>query len=103
MADRLVIEWSADTVNWATTGKSAGLMPVVEIADPQSEPFPGFDSLLISHDELQAVVADNRYSQWRTALSSVQGIQHRPLLFRLPVRQQSRGQPRDRPQLLVSQ
>lgn len=74
MADRLVIEWTADTVNWAKTGKTASLMPVVEIADPQTEPFPGFDSLLISYDELQAVVADNRYSQWRTALSSVQGI-----------------------------
>ncbi|WP_426225121.1 GIY-YIG nuclease family protein [Pseudarthrobacter sp. DSP2-3-2b1] len=74
MADRLVIEWTADTVNWAKAGKTASLMPVVEIADPQTERFPGFDSLLISYDELQAVVADDRYSQWRTALSSVQGI-----------------------------
>ncbi|MDR7159103.1 GIY-YIG nuclease family protein [Arthrobacter sp. BE255] len=49
-------------------------MAVVEIADPQTQPFPGFDSLLISYDELQAVIADDRYSQWRTALSSVQGI-----------------------------
>lgn len=74
MADRLVIEWTADTVNWAKTGKIASLMPVVKLADPQTEPFPGFDSLLISYDELLAVVADDRYSQWRTALSSVQGI-----------------------------
>jgi hypothetical protein len=74
LADRLVIEWPADTVNWAKAGKTASLMPVVEIADPQTERFPGFDSLLISYDELQAVVADDRYSQWRTALSSVQGI-----------------------------
>ncbi|MBD1538264.1 GIY-YIG nuclease family protein [Arthrobacter sp. S13_S34] len=74
MADRLVIEWTADTVNWAKTGKTASLMPVVEIADPQTEPFPGFDSLLISYDELQAVVVDDRYRQWQTALRSVQGI-----------------------------
>lgn len=74
MADRLVIEWTADTVNWAKTGKAASRLSVVEIADPQTEPFPGFESLLISYDELQAVVADDRYSQWRTALSSVQGI-----------------------------
>ncbi|MDQ0733139.1 GIY-YIG nuclease family protein [Arthrobacter sp. B1I2] len=74
MADRLVIEWTADTVNWAKAGETASLMPVVEIADPQTEPFPGFDLLLISYGELQAVVADDRYSQWRTALSSVQGI-----------------------------
>lgn len=74
MADRLAIEWTADTVNWAKTGKTASLMPVVEIADPQTEPFPGFDSLLISYDELQAVVVDDRYRQWQTALRSVQGI-----------------------------
>ncbi|WP_248761609.1 GIY-YIG nuclease family protein [Pseudarthrobacter sp. SSS035] len=36
--------------------------------------FPGFDSLLVSFDELQAVITDDRYGQWRTALSSVQGI-----------------------------
>ena len=74
MADRLVIEWTADTVNWAKTGKTASLMPVVEIADPHIEAFPGFDSLLISYGELQAVISDDRYSQWRTALSSVQGV-----------------------------
>lgn len=74
MADRLVIQWTADTVNWAKTGMTASLMPVVEIADPQTEPFPGFDSLLLSYEELQAVAVDDRYVQWRTALSSVQGI-----------------------------
>lgn len=74
LMNRLVIEWTADTVNWAKSGKTASIMSVVEIADPQTEPFPGFDSLLISYDELQAVIADDRYSQWRTALSSVQGI-----------------------------
>lgn len=29
---------------------------------------------LVSFEELQAVIADDRYGQWRTALSSVQGI-----------------------------
>ncbi|RNL51413.1 GIY-YIG nuclease family protein [Arthrobacter oryzae] len=74
LADRLVIEWSNDPVNWAKTGDLATGMAVVEIADPASVPFPGFDSLLVSHDELQAVISDDRYMQWRTALSSVQGI-----------------------------
>lgn len=74
MADRLVIEWTGDTVNWAKAGRTASSLAVVEIADPQTEPFPGFDSLLISYAELQAVVADDRCTQWRTALSSVQGI-----------------------------
>lgn len=74
LADRLVIEWTKDAVNWAKTGDQALGMTVVEISDPSSVPFPGFDSLLVSYDELQAVIADDRYGQWRTALSSVQGI-----------------------------
>jgi hypothetical protein len=74
LQDRLVIEWSGDTVNWAKGGITAAKLPVVEIADPRVVPFPGFDSLLVSYSELQAVVTDSRYSQWRTALSAVQGI-----------------------------
>lgn len=74
LADRLVIEWSKDAVNWAKAGTLAAAFPVVEVADPSSVPFPGFDSLLVSYDELLAVITDDRYVQWRTALSSVQGI-----------------------------
>lgn len=74
LAGRLVIEWSKDPVNWAKTGPLAAAFPVVEVADPASVPFPGFDSLLVSYEELQAVISDDRYVQWRTALSSVQGI-----------------------------
>lgn len=74
LADRLVIEWTKDTVNWAKTGDQATTMTVVEISDPSSVPFPGFDSLLIGFDELQAVINDDRYAQWQTALRSVQGI-----------------------------
>lgn len=73
-AQRLVIEWTADTVNWAKAGKHALAMPVVEISDPKTEPFPGFDSILVSFSELMAIIEDDRYRQWRTALSSVQGI-----------------------------
>lgn len=74
LEDRLVIEWTNDPVNWAKTGDLATSMTVVEIADPASVPFPGFDSLLVSYDELQAVISDDRYVQWQTALRSVQGI-----------------------------
>lgn len=74
LSDRLVIEWSRDTINWAKSGSRAASMPVLEIADPQLVPFPGFDRVLVSHSELQAIVTDSRYSQWRTALSAVQGI-----------------------------
>ena len=74
LQDRLVVEWSKDAVNWAKLGPAAAGFPIVEIADPVEVPFPGFDRLLVSFDELLAVVEDRRYASWRTALSAVQGI-----------------------------
>lgn len=74
LAGRLVVEWSRDAVNWAKSGVQAAAFPVVEIADPQRVPFPGFDQVLLTHAELQAVLTESRYSDWRTALSAVQGI-----------------------------
>lgn len=74
LVGRLVVEWSRDAVNWAKTGASASLFPVVEIADPDVVPFPGFDNVLITHADLQAVLEDSRYAAWRTALGAVQGI-----------------------------
>jgi hypothetical protein len=74
LQDRLVIEWSRDAVNWVKPGRSAAAFPVIEIADPVRVPFPGFDKVLITHAELQAVVEDRRYAEWRSALAAVQGI-----------------------------
>lgn len=74
LRDRLVIEWSRDTINWAKSGASAAAFPVVEIADPEAVPFPGFDRVRISFGTLLAVVGDSRYASWQTALRSVQGI-----------------------------
>lgn len=71
---RLVIEWTADTVNWAKTGDQALALPVTEIADPHTKPFPGFDSLIVGFNELPDIVDDVRYREWQTALRSVQGI-----------------------------
>lgn len=74
LRNRLVIEWPNDTINWAKAGGKADQMPVVEIADPARVPFPGFDNVLITHDELVAVAEDSRYAEWRTALAAVQGV-----------------------------
>lgn len=74
LVGRLVVEWSRDAVNWAKSATSAAAFRVVEIADPEVVPFPGFDRVLITHHELQAVIEDSRYSAWRTALGAVQGI-----------------------------
>jgi hypothetical protein len=74
LARRLLVEWSRDPVNWAKLGPAAAAFPVLEIADPGAVPFPGFDRVLVTHAELQAVIGDSRYAAWRTALGSVQGI-----------------------------
>lgn len=74
LSNRLVIEWSKDPVNWAKSGRAASDFRVIEIADRQAVPFPGFDRVVISWRQLQDVVADPRYSAWRTALSTVKGI-----------------------------
>lgn len=72
--DRLVIEWTRDTVNWAKTARSALDFPVVEISGASRPHFPGFERLLLSLPALQAVVEDSRYGHWQTALASVKGI-----------------------------
>lgn len=74
LKNRLVIEWSSDTVNWAKLGTAADLFPIIEIADPEAVPFPGFDRIVITYDRLQTMIDDSRYASWRTALGSVQGI-----------------------------
>jgi len=74
LVGRLVVEWSHDPVNWAKTAATASTFPVIEIADPEVVPFPGFDRVLITHAVLQSVVQDSRYAAWQTALGAVQGI-----------------------------
>ncbi|ANN22342.1 excinuclease ABC subunit C [Amycolatopsis orientalis] len=74
LRERLVVEWSKDTVNWAKTGALGSRLPVVEIADPARVDFPGYDHVLITYAELQAVVEESRYRDWHTALGAVQGI-----------------------------
>lgn len=74
LRDRLVVEWSSDAVNWAKSGAKAASFPVVEIVDPEEVPFPGFDSVLLTFEDLRKVIEDSRYASWRTALGAVQGI-----------------------------
>ena len=71
--DRLVIEWSKGP-RWQNTGQMTAGLPVLEIADPRRVPFEGFDKVLLRYGELCAMVEETRYADWRTALSSVQGI-----------------------------
>lgn len=59
---------------WRLNGPTAAGYPVMEIADAQLVPFPGFDRLVLDRAQLQAVMREHRYAAWRTALSSVVGV-----------------------------
>jgi hypothetical protein len=73
LRSRLVIGWRSPRT-WRLNGPTAAGYPVVEIADAQPVPFPGFDRLILDRLQLQAVMREHRYAAWRTALSSVIGI-----------------------------
>jgi len=70
---RLVIGWRSPRT-WRLNGPTAAEYPVVEIADAEPIPFPGFDRLVLDYAQLQAVMREHRYASWRTALASVVGI-----------------------------
>lgn len=73
LRNRLVIGWRSPRT-WRLNGPTAAGYPVIEIADAQPVPFPGFDRLVLDRAKLQAVMREHRYAAWRTALSSVAGI-----------------------------
>lgn len=73
LTNRLVIGWRSPCT-WRLNGPTAAGYPVMEIADAQPVPFPGFDRLVVDHPHLQAVMREHRYAAWRTALSSVIGV-----------------------------
>lgn len=73
--DRLVVEWDNPRSWHRSAGSvSAERMPVLEIADRDKVDFPGFDGVLLPYHQLRDMVDDPRYSDWRAALSEVQGI-----------------------------
>jgi hypothetical protein len=73
LRNRLVIGWRSPRA-WRLNGPTAAAYPVLEIADAQPIPFPGFDRLILDYAQLQAVMREHRYASWRTALASVFGI-----------------------------
>ncbi|SMQ62460.1 GIY-YIG catalytic domain-containing protein [Plantibacter sp. VKM Ac-1784] len=73
LRNRLVVGWRSPR-SWRMNATTAADYPVVGIADAEPLPFPGFDRLLLSYDQLQAVMREPRYASWRTALASVIGI-----------------------------
>ncbi|WP_448711928.1 hypothetical protein [Microbacterium profundi] len=54
LRNRLVIGWKSPRT-WRMSATTAAGYPVTGIADAEPVPFPGFDKLVLSHVELQAV------------------------------------------------
>lgn len=73
LRNRLVIGWRSPRT-WRLNRPTAVGYLVMEIADAQPVPFPGFDRLILDRVQLLAVMREHRYAAWRTALSSVVGI-----------------------------
>lgn len=73
LRNRLVIGWRSPRT-WRINATTAAGYPVMEIADAEPIPFPGFDALTLDYRHLQAVMREHRYASWRTALASVVGI-----------------------------
>lgn len=73
LEDRLVVDWTSPR-SWYRWGSSAAKLPILEIADRDAVAFPGFDRVLLRWHELQDLIADPRYADWRAALAEVQGI-----------------------------
>lgn len=74
LRNRLVVDWGAGAIGWAKRGPRAAPLPVVEVADPTTVPFPGYGGVLLTFDELRRVVSERWYAPWQHALSAVQGI-----------------------------
>lgn len=73
LKNRLVLGWRSPRT-WRTNATTAAGYPVMEIADAEPVPFPGFDKLILSYAQLQSVMREHRYASWQTALASVVGI-----------------------------
>lgn len=79
LKDRLVVDWD-NPRSWHRSAQSASArrMQVIEIADRDKVPFPGFDGVLLTFHQLRELVDDSRYSDWRAALAEVQASTSSP-------------------------
>lgn len=73
LANRLVVEWTTPR-RWHRRGALAAEFRVLEIADPQVIPFPGYDCVRLTYAELRRILDDPHYSQWQSALRAVKGV-----------------------------
>ncbi len=72
--NRLVIEWGRATQSWYNKGTTE--KNVVSIQSEYVRPFEGYENLVKSFSELEAIINDvsGEYSNYKTALSAVKGV-----------------------------
>lgn len=70
---RLIIDWGNSTRMWHQKGTTE--KPVVAIQADRKKVFSGFESLILTYDELKEIVENPTvYDAWHVALSSVNAI-----------------------------
>ncbi len=73
LKDRLIIDWGKGTRTWAQKGTNDKAIIALQ-ANPKMV-FNGFEKLVLTYDELKEILNDTiTYSEWHTALSSVNAI-----------------------------
>lgn len=71
--DRLIIEWKATQTLAEYTEQVCP--PIISLADPNPEPFPGYDDLTIDRETLESIFDEPaRYEKWVEALRNVQAV-----------------------------
>lgn len=70
---KLVIDWGRSAVAW--NQKATNEKPIVAIESKSQRPFVGFESLMLTFDELKEVVENGTdYELWHAAMASVDAI-----------------------------
>ena len=71
--NRLVIDWGTAARAWHQKGSTE--QPIVSISSAPNMVFSGYENLILSYRELKEIVENQSvYSEWHTALSSVNAI-----------------------------
>ncbi|GAB3557724.1 hypothetical protein GCM10027405_03010 [Arthrobacter alkaliphilus] len=60
LAGRLFVEWNKNAQVWSRMTTAAAGLPVLEIADRDKVPFPGFDGVLLRYDQLRDRIGPSR-------------------------------------------
>ena len=70
---RLTIDWGKSTLMWHQKGTTE--KPIIAIQPDKKKPFPGFEDLILTYDQLLEITTNRDiYDSWRAALSSVSAI-----------------------------